>query len=60
MSRRANPLSTRIYRTIGWSSTYSSPLYRNAKVFHQTLNIDLYLRTKIGQRKLFFKKRNVR
>jgi hypothetical protein len=58
MSRRANPLSTRLYKTGGWFSIYSSPLHRNAKVFHQTACIDLYLRTKIGQRRLFLKKQS--
>lgn len=55
MSRRVNPLSLRLYKSKNWPLTYTVPLYRNSKIFHQTVCIDLYLRTKINQK--FFKKR---
>jgi len=55
MSRRVNPLSLRLYASKNWPLIYTAPLYRNSKIFHQTVCIDLYIRTKINQR--FLKKR---
>jgi hypothetical protein len=50
MSRRVNPLSIRLYTSENWPFVYAAPLYKNAKIFHQTLSIDLYIRSKINQK----------
>jgi len=55
MSRRVNPLSFRLYRSKNWPLMYVAPLHRNSKVYHQTVCIDLYIRTKVNQKR-FLKK----
>jgi len=60
MSRRTNPISNRLYSSTDWSFLYASPLHKNSKVLHQTICLDIFLRIKLSQNKLFLKKRVAR
>lgn len=60
MSRRTNPISNRLHSSADWSFLYASPLHKNAKVLHQTIFLDMFLRIKLSQNKLFSKKRVAR